>query len=137
MVTLIFLWGVSEYIWINILTYDPGGACVTVTPYSSCLYLNTLMLSFNLNALFNHKLHDFFALQLTPYKHVLHLLLLKKSSMSPFTCIEHWSIIQLYYFYSMNFKPKFCFVLLSRQTFFNSYCVLASQMKLISIVCSM
>ena len=25
MVTLIFLWGVSEYILINILTYDPGG----------------------------------------------------------------------------------------------------------------
>ena len=28
MVTLIFLWGVSEYIWINILTYDPGGVMV-------------------------------------------------------------------------------------------------------------
>ena len=25
MVTLIVLWGVSECIWINILTYDPGG----------------------------------------------------------------------------------------------------------------
>ena len=25
MITSIFLWGVSEYIWINILTYDPGG----------------------------------------------------------------------------------------------------------------
>ena len=25
MVTLIFIWGVGEYIWIDILTYDPGG----------------------------------------------------------------------------------------------------------------
>ena len=25
MVTSIFLWGVSEYIWSNILSYDPGG----------------------------------------------------------------------------------------------------------------
>ena len=30
MVTLIFLWGVSEYIWINILTYDPGGGCNSI-----------------------------------------------------------------------------------------------------------
>ena len=37
MVTSIFLWGVSEYIWFNILAYDPEGVFRNINKYT-CLY---------------------------------------------------------------------------------------------------
>ena len=36
-----FLWGVNEYIWINILTYDPGGGLYSVHEHEHAYCENT------------------------------------------------------------------------------------------------